>query len=63
MLPKIKAIEEPTDVSGGKFLPYSVMGACALLVLYAILNPSTKGDVEEVEEDADEPGENEEEVK
>lgn len=63
MLPKITLIEEPTDLTPGKVLPYSMMGLAGLLILYSFTSSPKKQEEEENEEDIEEEEENEQEVK
>lgn len=65
MLPNITLIEEPTDITPSKVLPYSMMGLAGLIILYSFTSGSKKDEQvpEDVDEEVEDTEENEEEVK
>lgn len=63
MLPKIALISEPTDLTPGKLLPYSIMGLAGVILLYSFTSSSKKDDEEVHDEELEEEDENEQEVK
>lgn len=62
MLPKIALIEEPTDITPSKVLPYSMVGLAGLLILYSFTSSSKKEETEVLDEEAEAGEENEQEV-
>lgn len=49
-LPNLRTIDKPEDVTGGKFVPYSMAAVCILLAGYSIWPSSETGEEEEEEE-------------
>lgn len=62
MLPKIALIDEPTDMTPSKILPYSMVGIAGLLILYSFTSSSKGEEIEVLEENAEGDEENEQEV-
>jgi hypothetical protein len=50
---EIPKIDIPDSVVGNKFIPYSMIGGCVLLLGYSLFSHETKDEVE-VDEDVDE---------
>jgi hypothetical protein len=48
--PTLEKIENFDDVSGSKFIPYTMIGGCILLAGYALWPSSQKAETEEDEE-------------
>ena len=52
-LKDIPKIDVPDSVVGGKFVPYSMIGVCVLLLGYSLFGGGSKDEVEQ-EDEADE---------